>query len=216
VPVPEHRAIGRRRDTNVRIGRVGPRQWPLRSRSASLNNQRRRDQQSAMRRAPRGGNPSPTQIWGHANPLSVQHRCSARTAVRFRRAGSKRQQGSRRSIDAVETPPEQTFRASNRYAVGNDHRDNGNRKIRRNGRHAKKPAAVLVLVSRRVCGWRMVVIGVIGRMMVARHCLDFIQAVCTRRVDGESNGNSRGHQREQVKCGDRKTYFAAPVFSRDQ
>ena len=95
-------------------------------------------------------------------------------------------------------------------------RDNGNRKIRRNGRHAKKPAAVLVLVSRRVCGWRMVVIGVIGRMMVARHCLDFIQAVCTRRVDGESNGNSRGHQREQVKCGDHEAYFPVPVFSRDR
>ena len=62
----------------------------------------------------------------------------------------------------------------------------------------------------------MVVIGVIGRMMVARHCLDFIQAVCTRRVDGESNGNSRRHQREQVKCGDYEAYFPVPVFSRDR
>ncbi len=129
---------------------------------------------------------------------------------------SKRQQGSRRPVDAVEPPPEQIFRASNRYAVGNDHRDSGNRKIRRNRRNAKKPAAVLVLVSRRVCGWRIVVIGVIGRMMVARHCLDFIQAVSTRRVDGESNGNSRRHQREQVKCGDYEACFPVPVFSCDR
>ena len=53
-----------------------------------------------------------------------------------------------------------------------------NRKIRRNGRHAKKPAAVLALVSRRVGGGRMLVIGMVGRMMVTGQKLDFVQTMC--------------------------------------
>ena len=58
----------------------------------------------------------------------------------------------------------------------------------------------------------MVVIGMVSRMMVTGQKLDFVQTMCARRVNRESNSNSRRHQREQVKCGNHETHFSVQYF----
>ena len=68
---PGHRRSGRRRDTNVRIGRDGPVIGDCGVAAHPLIISAAEDSKRNACRAPRGGNPSPTQIWGHANPLSV-------------------------------------------------------------------------------------------------------------------------------------------------
>jgi hypothetical protein len=53
-------------------------------------------------------------------------------------------------------------------------------------------------------------------MMVTGQKLDFVHTMCARRVNGESNGNSRRRQREQVKCGDHEARRPPPSFAPEQ
>jgi hypothetical protein len=130
------------------------------------------------------------------------------------RVSSKRQQGSRRPVDAVEPPPEQIFGGGKRYAGGNDHRHICNHKSRGHGRHAKKPAAILALVTRLICGHRMVMIGMICRLVIAHQGMNFLETMRVRRIGRQRNSGDRSRQGQQIENGGQLAHPSAPFFAR--